>query len=345
MVNKYFYSFIVFIVLSFFVYFGDFFKKNYLETNDEYKLIQTYLLNESPLYGYDKPKLWIHTKYDINARKWKSFQSRNTTDLNQPFLHLTIKTIVNHCSQDFNICLIDDDTFEKLLPNWDVKVGEVAEPVRSRIRELGLLKLVYYYGGMVVPNSFICCRNLKEMYDQETDGNRAFVCENVNRAEHATYDKKRRVFMPDLYCFGAKKNNPVIKEWVEFSKTENKVPHFSAETEFFGTSSLFALALAKEGKINVVDGKKMGVKTADNKIVGIEELMGEGFLNLDARPYGVYLPADAILARTCYSWFSVLSKEELLSSNVIAVKYIVASLVDEYKNTREKRELRSVVAI
>jgi hypothetical protein len=43
-----------------------------------------------------------------------------------------------------------------------------------------------------------------------------------------------------------------------------------------------------------------------------------------------------------------LSKEELLSSNITAMKYIIASLVDttdEYKQTLEKREMRSVVAL
>jgi len=40
---------------------------------DEYELIKKYLLNESPLYGYNKPKLWIHTKYEINARNWRDF--------------------------------------------------------------------------------------------------------------------------------------------------------------------------------------------------------------------------------------------------------------------------------
>jgi hypothetical protein len=114
-------------------YFLNKYKQNF-ETNDEYDLIKKYLLNESPLYGYNRPKLWIHTKYEINARKWKDFYSRNSTDLNQPYLHLTIKTIVNHCGDDFNICLIDDDTFSKLIPSWDVDLSTVAEPMRAHFR-------------------------------------------------------------------------------------------------------------------------------------------------------------------------------------------------------------------
>jgi len=347
--NKYFYSIITFIIILIVVYCGNTFKRNYLETNDEYKLIQTYLLNDSPLYGFDKPKLWIHTKYEINARKWKSFQSRSSTDLNQPFIHLTIKTIVNHCSKDFNICLIDDETFEKLLPNWDVNLVQVAEPSRSRIRQLGLLKLVYYYGGLVVPNSFICCRNLKGLYEEGTVGDKPFVCENVNRTSNLLLDKRHRAFLPDLYFFGAKKNNDTIKELVEFVKAENREPHFSAEPEFLGDLSMITLSLVVEQKINLIDGTKVGVKTVKRKTIGVEELMGDGFLDIDPiTSYGIYIPDEEILGRTYYSWFAVLSKNQLLNSNITAVKYIIASLVDttdEYKDTLEKRELRSVVVI
>ena len=96
-------------------------KQNF-ESNDEYELIRKYLLNDSPLYGYNRPKLWIHTKYEINSRKWKNFYSRNTTDLNQPYLHLTIKTIINLSDVDiknyyyllhyFNQSIIRKDYFQ-----------------------------------------------------------------------------------------------------------------------------------------------------------------------------------------------------------------------------------------
>ena len=124
-------------------YFGNSFNQKF-QNKDEYDLIKQYLLNESPLYGFNRPKLWIHSKYEVNARKWKDFYSRNTTDLNQPYIHLTIKTIINHCGNDFNICLIDDDTFSKLIPTWDIDLSNIAEPKKSQYRELGMMQLIYY---------------------------------------------------------------------------------------------------------------------------------------------------------------------------------------------------------
>ena len=71
-----------------------------------YELVKTYLLNGSSLARSKKPIIWIHNEYDINARWWASFGSRNTKCLNQPYLYLTIKSIIDQCGDDFNICLI-----------------------------------------------------------------------------------------------------------------------------------------------------------------------------------------------------------------------------------------------
>ena len=108
--------------------------------NNEDELIRKYLLNDSPLYGYNRPKLWIHSSYEYNARKWKSFGSRTSTDLNQPYIHLTIQSIIHHCGDDFNICLIDDDSFSQLIPGWKTNVSELSEPSLTYFRELAIRK-------------------------------------------------------------------------------------------------------------------------------------------------------------------------------------------------------------
>ena len=107
-------------------YVGNKFKDYYIDdSKQEYDMIKLYLLNDSPLYGENKPKIWIHSKYEINARKWRDFHSRNTNDLNQPYINLTIQSIIDHCSQDFHICLIDDQTFSKLIPGWNIDINNV----------------------------------------------------------------------------------------------------------------------------------------------------------------------------------------------------------------------------
>ena len=315
------------------------------ETNDEYDLIRKYLLNDSPLYGFNRPKIWIHTKYEINSRKWKDFYSRNTTDLNQPYIHLTIKTIIDHCGDDFNICLIDDQTFSKLIPSWDVDLSTVAEPMRAHFRELGLMQLVYYYGGMVVPNSLVCLKNLKSLYEDGIRNNQPFVCESINRSTNVQQQKQRLLFAPSLYFMGAVKNDPVILELVEYLKQRNVSPHFSAEVDFVGDTSNWCFDRLNEGKLNLIGGERIGIKTEKRKTILLEDLMEEGFLDLRKDAVGIYIPADEILTRPKYQWFAVLPSEQVLKTNSIIAKYLMASIADSTDEYIKSSEIRSVVSI
>ena len=319
--------------------------KKTLEPNDEYDMIKKYLLNDSPLYGYNRPKLWIHTKYEINSRKWKDFYSRNTTDLNQPYIHLTIKTIIDHCGDDFNICLIDDETFSKLIPSWDIDLTTVTEPMKSHFRQLGLAQLIYFYGGMVVPNSFICTRNLKDLYEDSLTLNQPFVCEAVNNTLNNQNQKRKMTFVPDMYFMGAKRNDPMMKELVEFLKRLNSKPHFSNESDFVGDVSEWLLENVDQQRITLIGGEIVGVKTQDRKTILLDDLMEEQFLQISDKNMGIYIPADEILRRPKFQWFAVMPSEELLKTNMIVSKYLLASIVDTTSEYTKSTEIRSIVSI
>jgi hypothetical protein len=319
--------------------------KQSFETNNEYELIKKYLLNDSPLYGFNKPKLWIHSKYEINARKWKSFHSRNSTDLNQPYIHLTIKTIINHCGNDFNICLIDDDTFSKLIPDWDIDLETIAEPHKSQYRHLGMMKLLYYYGGMTLPNSFLCMKNLKELYDNAIVYGKPFVCENVNHTTNIVEENQKLLFSPDVSIMGAPKNNDIILEMIEDMKRMYVSGHFTIENKFLGKMSHWCKHKINMGSMNLIGGEYIGVKTQKRRPILLENLMEEEFLDIMPNAFGIYIPREQLLKRTKYQWFAVLPSEEVLKSNAIIVKHLKASIVDSTDEYYKNSELRSVVAI
>lgn len=319
--------------------------KKTLEPDDEYDMIKKYLLNDSPLYGYNRPKLWIHTKYEINSRKWKDFYSRNTADLNQPYIHLTIKTIIDHCGDDFNICLIDDETFSKLIPSWDIDLTTVADPVRTHYRQLGMAQLLYFYGGMVVPNSFVCTRNLKDFYDNAIITNQPFVAEKVNGTVNNQQQKRRLLFVPDMYFMGAKRNDPTIKELVEYLKGLNRFPHISNETDFVGDISEWLLENVDKQRIALIGGEVLGVKTADRKAILLDDLMEEQYLNISDKSVGIYIPADEILHRPKFQWFASLPSQDVLQTNAIITKYLLASIVDTTSEYSKKTEMRSVASL
>jgi len=321
------------LVLGICSYYGNDIKKKFSLTEpDDYDMVKKYLLNDSPLYGYNKPKIWIHTKYEINARKWRDFYSRNTHDLNQPYIHLTIKSIITHCSDYFHICLIDDETFSKLIPTWDINLCNIAEPLKSQYRQLGLAQLVYFYGGMVVPNSFLCTRDLSTLYEEGTQSNRPFVCEAVNRTTNVQNGMKstKMPFIPDTFFMGAKKNDPIIKEYVDYLQSRSKSGHITDVYDFVGDVSVGCVGTIKKGKMNLVGGELIGIKTRKGKPVLIEDLMEDNFLDLYENMYGIYIPEEEFLKRPKFAWFPVLSTEQLMETNTFITKHLKASLVDSY---------------
>jgi hypothetical protein len=311
--------------------------------NEEEELIREYLLNESPLYGYNRPKLWIHSKYAINARKWKDFSSRNTMDLNQPYIHLTIKSIINHCGHHFNICLIDDDSFNKLLPAWDIHLSTVAEPMRSHVREIGMAKLLYVYGGMVVPNTFVCTKDLTAIYNDNLSGGKPFVCEAINRTVNMQRQSNAPLFMPSMYFMGANKNDPTMMNIIESLQKMNQSGHMSNENDITGASYVLCNDLVQQNELTLVRGEYIGIKAVSGKPIILEDLMEESYLDLHGHSVGIYIPGDEILKRIKYQWFASLSTNEILKSNLIISKYLMASAVDSESGYFKNKSLPSCV--
>jgi hypothetical protein len=329
-------------------YVGNQFRQTFQDEdrNKEYDMVKQYLLNDSPLYGNNKPKLWIHSKYEVNARMWKNFLSRNTKDLNQPYLYLTIQSIIRHCSDDFHICLIDDDSFGKLIPSWDVELYTIPEPMRSRYRSMGMVQLLQLYGGMVVPNSFLCTRPLIEMYRMGVEGKKPFV---VEQHKHCARNPNvsNNPFVPNMNMMGAAKNDPLLDEMLKVLSTRERHGHFAQETEFLGEVERWCARQIEDHRMRCIDGSAIGIKSPCGVPIMLEDMMGEDFLNVDNHAlYGILIPKEELLRRSKYKWFTVLPHEEVLRSNVILAKYFQASVVEDESLERDRSEkVQSMIAL
>ena len=130
------------------------------ENNDNNEAIQNYLLDDVTLAKSKKPILWIHIPYEYNLRNWLSFGSRSSFNLNQPYLYLTVKSIIKQCDKSFTVCIFDDNAFQRLIPGWDINMNSITDPILANMRTLGFMKLLYIYGGLMCPISFLCMKNL-----------------------------------------------------------------------------------------------------------------------------------------------------------------------------------------
>jgi hypothetical protein len=307
------------------------------DIQDEYDIVKKYLLNDSAMYGKNRPKLWIHSKYEINARMWKNFMSRNSTDLNQPYLYLTVQSIINHCGDYFHICLIDDDTFEKLIPTWSVKLNEVPEPMRSRYRDIGMLQLLYIYGGIRVPNSFLCTKNLKEVYKQGISHGYPFIAEKRNRTV------KTNMFIPDMEFMGSKKEDPKIEEMIRVMN-QSIGSHFQKESELTGKIETWCLEQIEQQQFERIDGKIIGIKSTTGKPILLEDLMSSDYLDYDSTLlHGILIPKQELLKRPKFQYYAILPVNDVLAADSILSKYFKTSMVDGVDEYYKKRSVNNTI--
>lgn len=288
---------------------------------DDYTFIQKYLLSdniEAKLKKYSKPIIWIYINYEYNSRKWASFGSRSSTDLNQPYLYLTVKSIIQQCNDSFHICLIDDNSFMKLLPKWKIDMNIISNPIKNYMIDLGITKLIYKYGGMRIPPSFICMKNLASLYEEGTKHNYPFFCETVNRNISSIYND----FCPSLDFMGANKKNSIIGHLVHFMEKEIS-QDYTDEIKFLGSFDTWCQYYKKHKKINIIDGSLIGTKTTSYKQILIDDLLTNNYIEISKNIYGIYIPEKELMKRINYNWFLRMSPKQVLQGNMIISKYLL----------------------
>ena len=320
-----------FVVLSLLGIVYNEFKRKYLDDeNDHYKIVKKYLLNDTDeflkkLPDSKLPIIWIHSKYEINARNWVDFYSRNTKDLNQPYKELTLKTIIDKCGSDFNICLINDESFSDLIPNWNIDIHKVADPIKSNIRELAIAKILDTYGGMLLPDSFICLDSLKYIYNTGIQDDKMFVGEllhtnNVNTPECNM--ETRDNYYPSTKLMGCAKESQTMKCYINMLETLISQDS-TAESVFTGEIQLWLNEKVKRQGINIITSEYLGGRDNNGKLVTLDELMGSTFIEFHDSMLGIYIPDNELLLRSKYSWLSRMSSQQVLESNNVLGKYLV----------------------
>ena len=242
------------------------------DKKEELNLIKKYLLQEQDftieqLSSIKKPILWVHVEYEKNSRKWLSFGSRGSSELNQDYLYLTIRSIINKCSDYFHVILIDDDSFSKLLSDWSVDLNLVSNVQKVYIRNLAFAKLLYNYGGLLIEPSFIIFKSLKPIYEKVLNTEKMCVAEFPNKSTNAHIIN----YMPSMKFIGCIKNCPKMREFGKH--LEILVNHdYTNEINLDDLINKWLLSNTQSEEINYIDGKYIGTKDANNKIIDLEPI-------------------------------------------------------------------------
>lgn len=252
-----------------------------------YDIVKKYLLDSKPLSN--KPIVWIYIDYEKNSRKWINFGSRTSRDLNKPYLYITIKSIIDKCKKDFNVHIINDNSFEKLLPNWNIDLSKVSNPIKSKLQTIAKLKVLYNYGGFVVPPNYLALHNLKELYD-------------IGRKKHTTFNVDN-----NIHFISSDPNCSIIHSIIQ--TLEYNIHNTNFNNTIIPCS-------------NNVSGGLIGKYDTDNNPIYIDDLLSTHDIQFNKSLNGILIPSNDINKLTKYSWFNYININEILKSDIILSKYM-----------------------
>ena len=280
-----------------------------------YDKIKNYLINDSSLAKSTKPILWIHNEYKMNDRDWQSFGSRNSDELNKPLVYITVDSIIKNCDKSFKICLIDDNSFSNLIPGWVYDLDKISDPLRENYRFIAMLKLIHLYGGMYIPSSFLCMKDLDELYKSGTKNKSAFVSEQLSKHGDVDIQLSHNIV-------GANKENPTITEMIE-TMEKLFLSDNTGELKFLNKISLYLDDIKSQEKLNVIEGQYLGLYDDNGDIITLDRMLSDNDnLDISEEAYGINVPLDDIYVSKKHQWFGKLEPDGIVNSSTFIGKKI-----------------------
>ena len=175
------------------------------EEDEEAELIRKYLL-QSPT-----PKIWIYIRREPNARRWYSFQSRMSTEPNNVYAEKCIDTIREH-HPSYEVVLLSDESLRKMLPHEAEEPEVFTWEERRAWANRSMLRVLYTYGGMVLPSTLMCSRPV-----DETLVVKGMVVKVRLGAARSTAESG----VEEDLMMGSDRGNEVLKSMIEYKERES----------------------------------------------------------------------------------------------------------------------------
>lgn len=256
--------------------------------------------------------IWIYMTNEMYSTEWDEFGSMVKDNGVQPYISLCIKSIIEKCGSDFNVVLINDTALSRIIPDWDADMSSVSEPIKGKLRDIAVTKILYLYGGMFVPPSLLCMKSLIEPYNAATMKNTILIGEVSSKNIMSAYVD----FSPSLSFIGCEKENENMLRLTS-NMEEIMTGDYTEESIFNGETSQIMTDMYNNGAISVLDAELIGLKDNDGYMVTIDRLLGSSFIPFITGIYGVYIPMNDVETRKMYRWFSLISAREIMKSKTV----------------------------
>jgi hypothetical protein len=305
---------------------------------DDLEMISEYYYKNTAekLEKEKRPILWIHVPYEYNSRNWTSFGSRSSFNLNQPYLYITLKSMIMKCDESFHVCIIDDMSFSRLLSKWKVDMKLLSDPMKQYMRQLGICQLLYKYGGLNIPISFLCMKDLYYIWDRGTTKTDVFTIETVNR----DVSKNENTFKPNVKFLGAIKNSETMKKMIHYIEYEIS-KDYTDQMKFLGNMNNYLIEEIQKHKVYMFDSGYIGAKTLSGNAIIIDTLMSSDYIELTNTCHGIYIDMYDLLNRTKYEYFPRMSMKQVCEGTSILSKYMLLSCTEASSKSLDiKKEVR-----
>ena len=300
--------FIVFSILAYYNYKDKYHEFIYNFKNETIDINDFFFKDIKHLSRSTKRKLWIYIPLEKNSRKWSNFGSRSSYDLNLDYIALCIKSIIDYCGQYYDVILFDDSNLPHLLPDQNVDYNKLSGELLEKYRQYSILKILYTYGGVVIPYSMILRKSIVSIDKDNT----FYVSEMSNQGENSSFGE----YVYSTKMMGSNINNPILGEYI------NKYSDICLK-DLTNECKYFSEQLLKKMDIPMLNGKIIGTKTKNDKPILLEDLMDTKPIQLDPSHVGIYIPHEELMKRTKYNWYAYLTSEQVLETNVFISKYML----------------------
>jgi len=260
-----------------------------------------------------QPNLWIH----LGTRKFLPHSAGtqfpvaafDTTKIDEvPAIEqLCAYSVMYHNSRDFNVIMVSDDDLPRLLPGWSVNLEAVPEAARALVRKIAMLRVVYYYGGMLVPSTFAATAPFSQVLStpSKLPGDVILAFDAP-----ATGVDQGGMFAPSAQFLYSTALNPTVQALVD--RLSVKTGTEAQTSAFHDLISEDMSQLEKEGKVRALPGGLVGTRDADGKAVSLAESI-EGFTR-DSKSVGVWIPERVFEIRK-YGWLMKETPSKILAGS------------------------------
>ena len=269
------------------------------------------------MHNLFKPKIFIHVPYEKNARKWESFGSRTSENMNLSIVYLCIKSVIENCGLKYDIILFDNDNIHEIFEKYKLH-DECSNLDYKSLNNIQLkhwvnyckAKLLYEFGGTMMSPYFYFNQCPKSQYLKSNElRGLLYVNEGLKNTNEPL------VASMDHYMVSNKRNND-LNLYLTYLKTLCLGNHIADASEYDKMYKHLE-------KLNLYNPQEFCITNVNNEPIYYDDwLSANKDLNFNTKHFCVYINVDMHKTQSKNAWFLRMSPQQIIDSNTIIGQYL-----------------------